>query len=95
MDEQRTKEQIYDAEISPLMASIIKICKEHKIANVCSFSLDRDEGLVCTTAMTEDEFDPPDTFREIVGLLYPRPKSPMMLTVRDGNGDVKEMHAIL
>jgi hypothetical protein len=90
-----TKEEIYDDSIAPLMKKIIAICKRHKIANVCTFSLDPEEGLCCTTAMTEDEFDPPDTFREIVGLLYPRPKSPMMLTVRDSNGDVKEMHAIL
>ncbi len=91
----RTKEQIYDEEISPLMTQVIAICKKHKIANVCSFSIaDSEEGLFCTTAMTEEEFDPPDTLKELVRILYPR-KSPTMMTVRDGNGNVKEMHAFL
>lgn len=90
-----TKEEIYDAQISPLMAQIIAICKEHKIAMVASFSLDLEEGLCCTTCLTAEEFDPPEKFVEIVGILYPPPRSPLMLTVRDGDGNVKEMHAIL
>ena len=64
-----TKEEIYDEQISPLMTQIIAICKENKIANVCSFSLDLDEGLCCTTCMTQDEFEPPEKFKECVKLL--------------------------
>ena len=91
-----TKEEIYDEQISPLMTQIIAICKEHKIANVCSFSLDLDEGLCCTTCMTQDEFEPPEKFRECVKLLYGENQgSPLMMTVRDGDGNVKEMHAIM
>jgi hypothetical protein len=90
-----SKEEIYDAKIAPLMKQIIAICKRHKIANVCTFSLDIDNGLLCTTAMIETEFEPPDTFKEIIHLIYSPQRSPMMITVRDGNGDVKEMHAIL
>lgn len=70
------------------MAQIIAICKEHKIANVCSFSLDREEGLTCTTCLTEEEFDPPDEFRECVKLLFPRRAPVLMMTVRDGDGKV-------
>ena len=53
-----TKEEIYDEQVSPLMTKIIKICKEHKIATLCSFSLD-DEGLLCTTSLLQDETNPP------------------------------------
>lgn len=60
-----TKEAIYDAEIAPLMTQIIAICKEHKIANLCSFDLgpdpidkDDDNHLTCTTAMLTPEFEP-------------------------------------
>lgn len=93
----KTKEEIYDEQIHPLMAQIIEICREHKIANVCSFSLDREEGLCCTTCATKDEFEPPDEFLEAVKILYSDTdaQSPMMLTVRDKNGDVKSMTAIL
>lgn len=55
----RTKEEVYDDVISPLMSQIIATCKEHKIAMVASFGLDS-EGLVCTSLLIEDEFDPPD-----------------------------------
>ena len=91
-----TKEQVYDEQIHPLMAQVIAICEEHKIANVCSFCLDREEGLLCSTVMTEDDFDPPEAFREMARQLFPsRRPSPLMMTVRDGNGTVKESIAIL
>jgi len=91
-----TKEEIYDEEISPLMSQIIGICKTHKIANICSFSLDLDEGLCCTTAMVSDEFAPPGKFIECINILNPQnTPSPMLLTVTDENGIVKEIHSIL
>lgn len=55
-----TKEEIYDSQINPLMAEIIRICKEHKIAHIASFALDGD--LLCTTHRLADECDPPDCF---------------------------------
>lgn len=91
----KTKEGIYDEQISPLMAQVIAICREHKIANVCSFSLDPEEGLCCTTCMTSPEFEPPEKFLRCVELLYPPKRSPLMMTVRDGAGDVKEVIAIM
>lgn len=92
-----TKEKIYDEKIAPLMSQIIAICKEHKIANICTFSIpdEDDNGLQCTTAMLTDEYDPPETLKEAIDIIRPPQRSPMMMTVRDGDGSVKEMHAIL
>ena len=89
-----TKEEIYDAQISPLMSQFIAICKTHKIANVCCFSLDHDEGLFCTPAMTSVEFNPPEELKECVRILHEDRGSPAMLTVRGGDGKIKECHAI-
>lgn len=55
-----TKEQAYDEQIAPLMARIIAICNEHQIAHLCSFSLDKETGLFCTTANLRPERCPPD-----------------------------------
>jgi len=58
-----TKKEIYDEQIRPLMTKIIAICSEHKIGNLCTFSLgddDEGEGLMCTTAMATEEFEPPE-----------------------------------
>lgn len=49
-----TREEIYDAEISPLMKQIIAVCKEHDIPLVADFQLDddresEDAGFHCTT----------------------------------------------
>jgi hypothetical protein len=89
-----TKEQIYDEQISPLMQQIIAICNEHKIANVCTFSLDAESGLLATTCDTSDEVDPPNEFRECVKLLFSQRRSPLMVTVDHGDGS-KTISAIL
>lgn len=70
------KEQIYDEKINPLMAQIIAICKENKIAMVASFGIEtpEDEGLHCTTALTTDEFNPSDNLRDAVKVLYRKPQ---------------------
>ena len=54
------KEQIYDSEISPLMAKIIATCKQHKIAFVASFDIPtaEDADLRCTSALLTDECEP-------------------------------------
>ena len=51
-----TKEKIYDSEINPLMATIIAVCKQHKIPLIADFGLGDD--LHCTTALLADEFEP-------------------------------------
>jgi hypothetical protein len=91
------KEQIYDAHIAPLMSQILAICKEHKIAMLASFAIpsDYDDDLCCSSALTTDEYDPPDAFRRAVACLYQPQPPPMHLTVRDEDGNVKEMHTIL
>jgi hypothetical protein len=52
------KEGIYDTQINPLMNQIISICREHKIAMLADFSLDKD--LRCTTTLLSEEYHPTD-----------------------------------
>jgi hypothetical protein len=50
----RPKESVYDAHITPLMTQVIALCKEHKINMAAQFALDpNDEGrvLFCTTCL--------------------------------------------
>jgi hypothetical protein len=79
-DEARTpKEAIYDAEISPLMAQIIALCKEHKINMAATFSLGIDpeegENLFCSTVLPADESDEDgyERIQECRATMYPRP----------------------
>lgn len=55
------KEGVYDKRISPLMAQIIALCKEHKINMAAQFSLgydeDQEETLFCTTSLPLDKED--------------------------------------
>lgn len=48
-------ERVYDAEIAPLMARIISVCKERGIPLVADFQLGRD--FFCTTAVIPDGAD--------------------------------------
>lgn len=47
-----TKEEVYDAQISPLMKEVIRICKEADIPLVADFQLDNDR----TDSGSEDTF---------------------------------------
>ena len=38
------KEDVYDTQINPLMAEIIKICQENKIAMLASFAIPTEEN---------------------------------------------------
>ncbi len=53
------KEEIYDAEIAPLMNEIISICQRSKIAMIMSFALptEQDDSMSCTTALLRGEYD--------------------------------------
>lgn len=64
MKEIYDKEEIYDAQIAPLMDGIIKLCDEHRIPMVATFAYRREasddgdeEGIVhyCTTARNTDD----------------------------------------
>ena len=94
-----TQEEFYDAKISPLMTQVIALCKEAQIPMVADFALDWSDDeqshLKCTTALLDEAWEPPAEMVKALEILRPRKTSPMMLTVRDANGDVKEMHAIM
>ncbi len=65
-----SKESIYDERINPLMAQIIEICKEHKIAMLADFMLDDD--LKCTSALLADDFEPSESQIKAYDLLKPK-----------------------
>lgn len=77
------REANYDEKIAPLMAQIITICKADKIPMVASFDLTgpEDEDLRCTTILHGEDWEAPDTFREVAGLLYPPPPSFVAFTI--------------
>lgn len=63
------KEQVYDEQISPLMETIIDICKAHKIAMIADFALDGD--LKCTSALLTKEYGPKQNQLAAIKLLKP------------------------
>lgn len=70
------KEQIHDNQINPLMAQILEICQAHKIAMVASFSIptEDDPELMCTSALTADEYEPPRCLLQALrSVLSPEP----------------------
>jgi len=80
-EEPRTeKEAVYDEQISPLMAQIIALCKEHKINMAATFSLGFDpedgETLFCTTIQPADKEDEDGYKRvnECRATMYPQPQ---------------------
>lgn len=79
-----TKEEIYDEQISPLMTQITAICKEHKVAHLCAFSLDLEEELCCITGNISEDYEPPERMKNAYRAMYPEQQAPMMMTVRDG-----------
>jgi hypothetical protein len=82
-----SKETVYDEQINPLMAQIIEICKEHKIAALANFRLDED--LCCTTALLADEYDPSDEQLEALSLLKKKPFAMAVTEETKPNGDKK------
>ena len=94
-----TKEEFYDDKISPLMTQVIALCEEAQIPILADFALDwieEDQNhLKCTTSILPAEWEPPEEMLQAIKVLRPQRRSPLMLTVRDGDGNVKEMHAIM
>jgi hypothetical protein len=93
----KTREQIHDELISPLVSQIIGICKKHKIPMLANFNLasEDDEGLQCTTHVFGDDWESTEAMRKAAALLGPRASSVSMLTVRDGNGEITKMVAFV
>jgi len=66
-----TKEDIYDAQISPLMTQVIDICRSYKIALLINFRLADD--LQCTTALLAAEYEPSEQQIDALAILKPQP----------------------
>lgn len=83
MSNKRNKEQVYDEEINPLMAKILAICKEHKIAMVAQFSTpnDEDPDLLCTSALLDEEYEPHKHQLKALDVLKPKPATFMAFTI--------------
>lgn len=83
-----TKEQTCDEKINPLMAQIIDICSEHKIAMLASFSIPtpEDDGLLVTTALCQDSHNPPKHFLAALDVLRPQDKKPLMMRTKHADG---------
>jgi hypothetical protein len=58
--DERNKEQVYDSEIEPLMAQIIRVCQERGIAMVASFAIPtpEDADLNCTSFLPDGDGNP-------------------------------------
>lgn len=87
-----TKEEIYDTQIHPLMAAIVRIVKEHGIAMVASFNIpnDDDAGLRCTTHLPNGDgvFDP--DYQRCASLIYGgRGLDPMAIRTEKADGSVE------
>lgn len=70
---EKTKEQIYDEEINPLMAQILEICKRHKIPMLATFSTpsEDDPGLLVTSFLLDPEWGTPSEFAEAAIVIKP------------------------
>lgn len=93
------REEIYDNQISPLMTQIIRICKEHDIPMVASFQYndDRPDGdaQLCTTVILNQQNEAAPALHQCARALRGGGHSVTMLTVRDADGNVKAMEAIV
>jgi hypothetical protein len=72
-----SKEQAYDDHVSPLMAQVIALCKEHKINMAAQFALDCDGDngpLYCTTILHDVDKDDErgiERMRQCRRVMYP------------------------
>ena len=97
MESQPNKEQVYDEQISPLMAQIIKICQTHKIAFLASFSIptEAEPELACSTVLLEDDFKPPASFLAAWKALRPARRAPVLMLSTEHADGSKTMTAIV
>lgn len=80
-----SKEDVYDAQIAPLMDQVIKICMEHKIPLAAQFQYEETEdqgpGFV-TTLLTYDEVESPQIAR--IGQIM-KPRNQALLVTLEAN----------
>jgi len=84
-----TREEIYDAQIAPLMAQILEICKANKIPMLADFDLacEADDGLKCTSYLLETEWNPGSEMLRAKDCLLRRDQvDPVMITCDHGDG---------
>jgi hypothetical protein len=91
-------EHIYDEQISPLMAQIIKIAKEHDMPFIASFQLtdaeDEEEPLMCTSCQTPEGCT--EKLVQAKNILYsPSSATTLTLTARDANGAITAIEHII
>ena len=71
------KEDIYDAEIAPLVATLIQVCKENDIPMVASFcyaaSDDGESTDLCTTFIPQQDGWAPAAFKDCKARLFKTP----------------------
>lgn len=75
-----TKEDIYDNEISPLMAQIIALCQKHGIAMIANFACPNDEyeDLQALSMVPDENGEHPANHKEaLIGIRPPR-RLPLM-----------------
>jgi hypothetical protein len=91
----KNKEQVYDELINPLMARIIEICKEHRIAMLASFSIPTadDADLCCTSCLLDDEYGAPRHFFRAKAALFSG--RVFTITTKDGDGNIIASEVIL
>lgn len=72
----KTKEQIHDELIAPLVQQILDICEKHRIAFVMDFLVPNEKGenLHCTSCLLEDDCHPDDM--QFGAMLYLHPDAP-------------------
>lgn len=90
------KEKIYDEQINPLMAQVIELCQKNGIAMVASFAVpnDDDPNIRCTSHLADETGAYP--FADACRLLrHGHRPPPLMLTTRDGDGNVTSMTAVV
>lgn len=88
-------EQIYDGQIAPLMAQIIKIADEHNIPYVASFQLtDEDDPLMCTSCLLPKGCD--EKLVQAKDILYaPASATTLTVTARNAEGAVTALEHII
>lgn len=107
MSDEKTKGQVYDAEISPLMAQIIAISKRRGIAMFASFALDMvddpdcesdpEHVLYCTTHLPDEAGKPHKRFQQFTDVIYRETSntSAMRITTRDKDGNVVSEEVVI
>ncbi len=93
------REDVYDNQISLHMTEIIRLCKEHDIPMVASFQYNDDrpdgEAQLCTTVILNQQDAACPGLHNAARALRGGDHAVTMLTVRDGDGNVTRMEAIV